>query len=128
MRTYEHYSILGHIDLVKRYKTLDVERNFHDILEEIFRVIIPKGKGIEVNTSGFAYGLGSAMPSKDILQLYKDCGGEIITIGSDAHKAEHVAHEFPKTLQLLQEIGFEYIATFEAQKPIFHSIDNIVTR
>src|SRR5690625_1345766 len=128
VRTYEHYSILGHIDLVKRYKTLDVDRNFHDILEEIFRVIIPKGKGIEVNTSGFAYGLGSAMPSRDILQLYKDCGGEIITIGSDAHKAEHVAHEFPKTLQLLQEIGFEYIATFEAQKPIFHSIDNIVTR
>src|SRR5699024_9860220 len=121
-------NILGHLDLVKRYKRLDVNRNFHDIIREIFRVIIPKGKGIEVNTSGYAYGLGSAMPSEDILRLYKDCGGEIITIGSDAHKSEHLAHEFPRTLQLLQSIGFEHIATYEAQKPIFHRIDNIITR
>src|SRR5699024_11463157 len=119
-------NILGHLDLVKRYKRLDVNRNFHEIIREIFREIIPKGKGIEINTSGFAYGLGSAMPSEDILQLYKDCGGEIITIGSDAHKAEHVAHEFPQSLKLLQKVGFEYIATFAKQRPTFHRIDEII--
>src|SRR5699024_9191402 len=59
---FDRYSILGHIDLVKRYKKLTSNNNFHDIIGGIFKTIIPKGKGIEVNTSGFAYGLGSAMP------------------------------------------------------------------
>lgn len=123
---FDQYSVLGHLDLVKRYKTLDVDRNFHEIIREIFKVIIPEGKGIEMNTSGFAYGLESAMPSKDILELYKACGGEIITIGSDAHQAHHVAHKFPESLQLLKEIGFEYIATFDQLQPSFHKIDGII--
>jgi len=126
IKNYDHYSVLGHLDLVKRYKKLDSERNFHEIIREIFRVIIPKGKGIEVNTSGFAYGLGSAMPSEDILTLYKKCGGEIITIGSDAHEPHHVAHNFKDTLQLLKSIGFQYVATFENKEPILHPINNII--
>ncbi len=123
---FDRYSILGHIDLVKRYQTLDSDRNFHEIIAEIFKTIIPKGKGIEVNTSGFAYGLGSAMPSKDILTLYHELGGEIITIGSDAHKPEHVGHRFPEVLQLLDEIGFRYIATFKEEKPVFHELKKLL--
>lgn len=122
---FDYYSILGHIDLVKRYKTLDTDENFHDIIGEIFKTIIPKGKGIEVNTSGFAYGLGHAMPSRDILELYYDLGGEIITIGSDAHKPEHVGHRFDEILAQLSNIGFRYIATFANQKPTFHEIEKI---
>src|SRR5699024_899163 len=114
-----------HIYLVKRDKKLDVDENFHDIIGEIFKTIIPKGKGIEVNTSGFAYGLGSAMPSRDILELYYDLGGKVITIGSDAHKAEHVGHRFDEILTMLQDIGFEYLATFAEEEPTFHKITEI---
>ncbi|MFD2130573.1 histidinol-phosphatase HisJ family protein [Pseudogracilibacillus auburnensis] len=126
VQNYDQYSILGHLDLVKRYKKLNSNENFHEIIREIFQTIIPKGKGIEVNTSGFAYGLGSAMPSADILTLYKECGGEILTIGSDAHEAEHVAHRFKETLQLLESIGFEYITTFTNKEPTFHPIKQII--
>lgn len=122
---FDRYSILGHIDLVKRYKKLDSDRNFHDIIGEIFKTIIPKGKGIEVNASGFAYGLGSPMPSRDILELYYDLGGEIITIGSDAHKAEHVGHRFDEILAMLVDIGFENIATFTNEEPTLHKITEI---
>ena len=123
---FDRYSILGHLDLVKRYKQLDIDRNFHEIIAELFKTIIPKGKGIEVNTSGFAYGLGSAMPSKDILELYYELGGEIITIGSDAHKPEHVGHRFPEVLQLLDDIGFRYIATFKEEEPTFHKLKKLL--
>lgn len=119
---FDHYSVLGHIDLVKRYQKLTSDVNFHEVMREIFRTIIPKGKGIEVNASGFAYGLESAMPSKDILQLYRDCGGEIVTIGSDAHQAEHVGHRFDEILTLLDELDFKYIATFTDEEPTFHQI------
>lgn len=122
---FDQYSILGHLDLVKRYKKLDTNADFHGIIREIFNTIIPKGKGIEVNASGFAYGLEGAMPSRDILSLYKECGGEIITIGSDAHFPEHVAHRFPEILQTLEQIGFKYITTFEKMQPTFHAISKL---
>lgn len=124
VQNFDHYNILGHLDLVKRYKSLTGDADFHDIIQNIFKTIIPKGKGIEVNTSGFAYGLNSAMPSTDILTLYKQCGGEMITVGSDAHEATHVAHRFKEIYSLLETIGFKYIATFENQKPTFHPIQN----
>lgn len=123
---FDHYSILGHIDLVKRYKKLDTNNNFHDIIGEIFKTIIPKGKGIEVNTSGFAYGLESAMPSRDILELYFDLGGEIITVGSDAHKPEHVGHRFDEIFKMLHDIGFQYVATFSEKEPTFHKIEKLL--
>ena len=126
VENFKNYSILGHLDLVKRYKSLDSDANFHDIISEIFKVIISDGKGIEVNASGFAYGLGGAMPSADILKLYKAHKGEIITIGSDAHEGRHLAHRFPEILQLLDSIGFEHIATYSDLKPTFHRIKSLI--
>lgn len=126
VKNYEDYNVLGHLDLVKRYKQLDTDEHFHDIIREIFRVIIPQGKGIEVNASGYAYGLGTAMPSIDILKLYKDCGGKVITVGSDAHEPDHVAHRFPEIMQQLDQIGFEYIASFTKQEPTFHAIEHFL--
>jgi len=122
---FDEYNILGHLDLVKRYKALDSNENFHDIIRDIFKTIIPKGKGIEVNASGFGYGLGTAMPSEDILQLYYDCGGEIITLGSDAHEARHVAFNFKQIIEQLESIGFKYIATYSNRKPTFHKINTL---
>lgn len=126
VKNYEHYNVLGHLDLVKRYKKLDTEENFHEIIKEIFKEIIPKGKGIEVNASGFAYNLGTAMPSEDILSLYKACGGEFVTIGSDAHEPDHVAHRFPEILKQIERIGIPYVASFSNQKPTFHKISKFI--
>ena len=79
---------------MKRYTLQHCDNNFHDVLREIFNVIIPEGKGIELNTSGVRYGLANGMPSDDILNLYKQCGGEIITLGSDAHRVSELAFQF----------------------------------
>lgn len=122
VKHFKEYSILGHLDLVKRYKKLDTNEHFHELIQEIFKQIIPDGKGIEVNTSGFSYGLKQAMPSRDILELYKACGGEIITLGSDSHYADHVGRYFHEMLELLRDIGFQYICSFDHKKPVFHPI------
>ena len=65
------------------------------------------------------------MPSLDILKLYKDCGGEIITLGSDSHVVDTLAVEFPLAIAHLKEAGFKYICTFTDGKPEFHYIDNL---
>lgn len=119
---FESYSVLGHLDLIKRYQAPDPDVDFTEVITDIFNTIIPKGKGIEVNTSGFSYGLDHHMPSEDILRLYKACGGEIITIGSDAHEKADVGRHFSEVAHLLQEIGFDYLCTFHERKPAFHSI------
>ncbi|HLS65633.1 MAG TPA: histidinol-phosphatase HisJ family protein [Pseudogracilibacillus sp.] len=126
IKQFKQYSILGHLDLVKRYKKLDTDRNFHELIEPILKTVIEDGKGIEVNTSGFAYGLGSGMPSTDMLKLYKDCGGEIITVGSDAHEPYQIGHRIKETYELLQSLGFSYVATFSDRKPEFHKITNLL--
>ena len=127
VRNFKQFSVLGHLDLVKRY-TIDQqsELNFHEMITEIFKEIIPAGKGIELNTSGVRYGLPSGMPSDDILKLYKQCGGEIITLGSDAHRESELAFEFRESLELLDSIGFKYIATFDQQEPSFHAIEQFM--
>ncbi|WP_156290276.1 histidinol-phosphatase HisJ family protein [Oceanobacillus salinisoli] len=125
VKRFKGFSILGHIDLVKRYTEEKSSNDFHEIVREIFTEIIPAGKGIELNTSGYRYGLGGGMPSTDILSLYKECGGEIITLGSDSHVETTLAYKFKESLDLLETIGFNYIASYEDGKPIFHSINQI---
>src|SRR5699024_10443539 len=103
--------------------TLNSNNNFHDILREIFKVIIPDGKGIELNASGYAYGLGGPMPTKDILQLYKDHGGEILTIGSDAHEGRHVGHNFSKIIDLIDSLRLKNISTINNIKTSLHPLN-----
>lgn len=126
VKNFKQFNVLGHVDLVKRYSEEQPKANFHDELTAIFNEIIPAGKGIELNTSGVRYGLPHAMPSDDVLKLYKECGGEIITLGSDAHRVSELAFQFRESLELLQSIGFKHIATFDQQQPTFHSITGLL--
>lgn len=125
VKNFEDYSVLGHVDLIKRYAKERASHPFHELLQSIFETIIPLGKGIELNTSGVRYGLSHGLPSEDVLKLYKQCGGEIITLGSDAHKPEDIAFQFKESIDLLKSIGFRYIATFSNRKPQFHPIDQL---
>lgn len=127
LKDFRSYHILGHLDLIKRYAGQQPNEQFHECIREIFQTIIPDGKGIEINTSGFRYGLPSAMPSRDILELYLCCGGEILTIGSDAHHPKDVGYRVRESLQLAADIGFRYVTAFEDGEPVFHSIDRLLT-
>ncbi|AOV07107.1 histidinol-phosphatase HisJ family protein [Sporosarcina ureilytica] len=126
IKNFKRFNVLGHVDLVKRYSDEPSSNLFHEELATIFKEIIPEGKGIELNTSGVRYGLSHAMPSDDVLKLYKECGGEIITLGSDAHRVSELAFHFRESLELLQSIGFDYIATFDKQEPVFHPIQQLL--
>ena len=122
VKVYKDYSILGHLDVIKRYdKHGEIEfEKIKDLIEQIFEIVIADGKGIELNTSSRAYKLKSLMPSKEILKLYHDMGGKIITIGSDAHNADRIGDCVMESQKILKDIGFEGIYTFEKMKPEFH--------
>ena len=122
VKAYKDYSILGHLDVIKRYDLngeIELEK-IKDLIEQIFKVVIADGKGIELNTSSRAYHLKSLMPSREILELYHDMGGKIITIGSDAHNTDRVGDRVMESQKILKEIGFNGIYTFDQMKPKFH--------
>ncbi|MFV0254799.1 MAG: histidinol-phosphatase HisJ family protein [Erysipelotrichaceae bacterium] len=118
VKSYDEYNCLAHLDLIRRY---DKEGEYHSeqcykIIKEILKIVIAKGKGIELNTSSFHYKLADFMPDLRIWQMYKELGGEIITIGSDSHKAERLADHFEVGFKMLKQIGFTHYSTFKKGK------------
>ena len=117
---------LGHLDYVVRYgKSREKEysyTDYADIIDEILKLLIEKEKGLEVNSAGLKYGLPFAHPHPDVLKHYRELGGEIITIGADAHKPEHIAYDFAKAEEILKSCGFKYYTEFFEQKPVFKQL------
>ncbi len=125
------FSVLGHINVIDRYignipyfqeegvpyymsKNFNKEyRNAEDIISEILKKLIKNNIGIEVNTSYIRYNLlPRTVPSKEILSLYKDLGGNIITFGSDAHRETQICEGFVGAKDYVRSLGFTHQATF----------------
>lgn len=124
VKNYKNYSVLGHLDHIARYDVIGIYpfEKASDIMVEILKIVINDSKGIEINTSSHRYGLKDLTPSRDILHLYKELGGEIITIGSDSHKKEHLGAYIQDTKNELSDMGYEYFCTYEKMNPIFHKL------
>lgn len=128
------YDVYGHLDYILRYspsmkrlkeqcKNTDgyIEKQYSlhkDIIDEILRKILENGHGIEVNTAGLKYGMGHPNPHERILSHYRELGGEIITIGSDAHARMHLGYQFHRIESLLADCGFRYYTEFKHRKPV----------
>ena len=117
----KEYDALAHLDYIVRYAGSDYNHyhysDYADVIDVILRYLIEQGKCLEINTAGFKYGLGHPNPSEEILKRYRELGGELITIGSDGHKPEHLAYDFDRLQPLLTDIGFRYYFIFHRRKP-----------
>lgn len=126
IRTFNDFNVYGHLDYITRYvpdKSFVFNYGLHrDSIDKILKLIIEKGRGIEVNYSNLNKGLTNPNPIPEILKRYRELGGEIITIGSDAHVAKNVGKHSGKMLQLLKKCGFDYITTFEKGKSTMRKI------
>lgn len=134
-KAFHDFHVYGHIDYIIRYVPMRYleqgnigskadysYRDYADILDEVLKTILSYGKGIEVNTAGLKYGIGYPHPKAEVLKRYRELGGELITIGSDAHKPEHLCYDFNLLPDLLKSIGFRYYATFEQGKPCYEKL------
>lgn len=121
--TYDDYDVYGHLDYIRRYvKDKDyvyVDDDFYDITEMILKNIIAKGHGIELNTRGLSNGITYFVPTITILKRYRELGGEIVTVGSDAHYVKSLGYAFRTARDILVNTGFKYVASFEDRSPSF---------
>lgn len=118
---FSNFDVYGHLDYVVRYgpnkdKEYTYEK-YKDLLDKILGLLIEKEKGLEINTGGIKYGLCELHPLTAILKRYREMGGEIITIGSDAHTPEVIANGFSRAAEILAECGFKYYSIFENRLP-----------
>ena len=122
VNTINNFDVYGHLDYITRYipekygKISYDELTPFDLVQEILKKLIYNGKGIELNTAGWRKG-DSPNPASFILKEYKRLGVDLITVGSDAHKSEHIAYEIKKAHALLAECGFRYACIFRKRKP-----------
>lgn len=126
---FDHYHVIGHLDVIRRYggftdaPDLMEDAECRDLLEEILRTLVLQGKGLEVNTSGYHFGNGQdPLPTRRILRLYRELGGEILTTGSDSHNTQQLGYRLKETHQLLKDLGFKYLTTFTKGEPEFQEI------
>ena len=126
IKAYSNFDVLGHLDYIVRYgQSKDKDYcydKYKDIIDKILTLILEKERGIEINTAGLSKGLKSTNPCKEIIKRYHELGGEVITVGSDAHIAENVAKDFDVAAEILKECGFTHYTVFENRIPIFKKI------
>lgn len=121
-----NFDVYGHLDYVVRYgKSKDADysyEKYQDILDRILETLLEKEKGIELNTGAVDYQLRDLNPCTDILKRYRELGGEVITIGSDAHDPASICRSFNRADDILKACGFRYYTTFEKRVPEFHRL------
>ena len=125
VKLHNDFDVLAHLTYISKTKCHPAPRllpyaEHREIVDEILRVLVQKGKGMEVNTSGMDR-CGGYLPTADYFRRFKELGGEIITIGSDAHTTNRVGQYAFAVCDIFKDI-FGYVCTFENRKPVFHKL------
>ena len=125
VRLHDDFDVLAHLTYIGKARhhidPRSVPYNEHrEIVEEILKTLVAKGKGLEVNTSGMDR-CGGWLPTEDFVRRFKALGGEIVTVGTDSHDTDRVGQYSFQVCDMLKDI-FGYVCTFEDRKPIFHKL------
>ena len=123
VKIHEDFDVLAHLTYIAKTHCHPAPRpvpyDIHrEIVDEILRVLAAKGKGLEMNSSGVDRGVGF-LPEREFFLRFRELGGKIVTVGSDAHRCNRVGQYSRGSVEMLREI-FGYVCTFENRHPIFH--------
>lgn len=123
VQLHSDFDVLAHLTYIGKTLAHPAPRpvsydDHREIVDEILRTLADKGKGLELNTSGLDR-CGGFLPTADYFRRFRELGGEIVTVGSDAHRTDRVGQYSGEACELLKGI-FGYVCTFENRKPIFH--------
>ena len=122
---HDDYDVLGHLSYICKARAHPDPKPLYlidhrEIVDEILKILVQKGKGMEINTSGVDR-CGDFLPREEFFRRFKELGGEIVTIGSDAHNTQRVGQYAGQASEMMKDI-FGYVCTFEGRKPIFHKL------
>ncbi len=127
MAKWAKFDVMGHITYPLRYikgdYNMDIDmKPYESTIKEIFRQLIKQDKGIEINSSGLRQKIGTPFPDAYYINMYKQMGGKILTIGSDAHRTVDLGKGVTECISLAKEIGFNELTFFKKRNPVFIKI------
>ncbi len=119
------YDVLAHLTYISKPRIHPTHEpvklaDHRDVVAAILETLVKKGKGLEINTSGIDR-CGSFLPDREMLELFRDLGGNIVTVGSDAHQCARVGQYAGDAVALAGAV-FGHVCTFEKRNPVFHKI------
>ena len=125
VRLHDDFDVLAHLTYIGKARHHIDPRSVpygehRELIEEILKTLVAKGKGLEINTSGRDR-CGGYLPTEDYVRRFRELGGEIVTIGTDSHDTDRVGQYSFEVCDMLKDI-FGYVCTFEDHKPIFHKL------
>lgn len=125
VKLHSNFDVLGHLTFVAKSPhnvgKIGVSYDtYREVADEILKTLAEKGIGMEINTSAMDR-IGDFLPSVDFLRRFKELGGQIITVGSDAHTTQKVGAYMNDAISLAKEI-FGYVCTFKNREPIFYKL------
>ncbi len=117
------FDILAHLTCPLRYMNgkygLGIDcKEYKTEITEILEFIIKHNIALEINTSCIGSVYNEFMPEEWIVALYKELGGELITLGSDAHISQNASHAFLQALEMLKNNGFDGIYYYKNRRPV----------
>lgn len=125
VQLHDDFDVLAHLTYIAKTHSHPAPRPVpfeahRELIDEILRVLAQKGKGLEMNSSGVDR-CGGFLPTAEYFRRFRELGGQIVTIGSDAHRADRVGQYSAEACGILKDI-FGYVCTFENRTPIFHKL------
>lgn len=123
LKNFDNFDCHGHLDVIARYNLYE-NKDFKyiehkELVDEILKLTVEKGKGLEINVGSVHYKLKQFHPTIEVLKAFKNLGGEIVTIGSDSHALDNVNKDLILAQEMLKNAGFHYLSTYDKRKPNF---------
>ncbi len=116
------FCAMGHFDYIVRYAHFDDSRFLYsdhaDKVDDIFRFIIERDIALEINTSTY---LRQPLDLR-MLTRYKELGGRLITLGSDAHSDDRLGVNFRKYADCVRSCGFDRLYYYKDMTPLPYDI------
>lgn len=113
--------VVAHLDVVKRagYVVYGgfASGDWQEPIRAVLRAAIERGIALEINTGTARRAVNEPSPDLEVLRWYRELGGELLTVGSDAHRAEHLAYDFARAAELVRTAGFRALTGYAARRP-----------
>ena len=122
------FDTLAHLTYPLRYICGDFGRrvdldDYAGQIDAILEAAVKNKLALEINSSGLRQKLGLPMPEERTVRRFRELGGERVTIGSDAHYAEHLGAGLEDCMDLALRCGFTHMTLFQQREPVAIAIE-----
>lgn len=123
MLEWGNFDVLAHLTYPFRYlyakNNIRVDINeYKTQVDDILKLAAEKNIALEINSAGLRQPVNRLSPEIDTVKRFKELGGKLISVGSDAHYAQHIAVGIKDALAVAKEAGFDCVTLFQKRQPV----------